>query len=240
MERRFKQWLIGEGYAEYGAARNYSIAINRISEHYSENTGERTNLFLVNDLDRVKEITLDYRQHGKFSDFGYERHSLYRAAMNQYLNFFISQSGSSNLCANSEDEVSEDVSSMEHKFTYEKDLQSALSLQVSEVFPGYRIWGGNREGIEYAIGGRRIDILLEENNSGDLLVVELKSGVADYKAFGQISMYISLLQSEFPDRSISGVIVASTVDESLTQACQITDKIKLKTYSLRIQLHNIA
>ena len=69
-------------------------------------------------------------------------------------------------------------------------------------------------------------------------IVELKSGVADFKVFGQISMYIGLLQKQFANKSISGVIVAGTIDASLRQACEITDKIELKIYRMSIELEN--
>lgn len=91
-------------------------------------------------------------------------------------------------------------------------------------------------GIEYAIAGKRIDILLEKKDVGDLLAVELKSGTADYKIFGQISMYIGLLLAQFPGRIISGVIVASAIDPSLKHACATTDHVALKVYRMSVEL----
>ena len=114
-----------------------------------------------------------------------------------------------------------------------------MCYQVSELFPSYQIFGENNSGIEYSINGRRIDVLLEQENTGNLLAVELKTGVADYKVFGQISMYLGLLQREFPNKSISGVIVAGVIHESLKQACEITVKVDLKTYRMNIELENV-
>ena len=123
-------------------------------------------------------------------------------------------------------------------FAYERDLQTTLCAQISELFPGYKIYGFKNEGVEYVIEGRRVDVLLENIETGNLLAVELKSGVADYKVFGQISMYLGLLHDKFPDKAISGVIVAGIIDESLRQACQITDKVNLKIYRMSIELEN--
>lgn len=121
-------------------------------------------------------------------------------------------------------------------FAYERDLQRSVCAQISELFPGYGIFGGNSVGIEYQIDGKRIDILLEKNDGGDLLVVELKSGTADYKVFGQISMYIGLLLAQFPSRIISGVIVAGAIDPSLKHACTTMDRVSLKVYRMSVEL----
>jgi len=87
-------------------------------------------------------------------------------------------------------------------FAYEKDLQPSLCAQITELFPEYQIFGNGLLGIEYQIGGRRIDVLLESKDGQKLLAVELKSGMADFKVFGQISMYIGLLTEQFPNKNI--------------------------------------
>jgi hypothetical protein len=132
----------------------------------------------------------------------------------------------------------DDAKTIGNNFAYEKDLQTALCAQISELFPEYKIYGNGSLGIEYSIGGRRIDVLLEHEESGRLLAVELKSGVADYNVFGQISMYLGLLQEQCPDKEIAGVIVAGSIDSSLKQACAITDRITLKVYRMSLELED--
>ena len=122
-----------------------------------------------------------------------------------------------------------------NNFSYEKDLKAAMVSQIKELFPGYDIYGEDKEGIEYYIGGKRIDILLEKNN-GDLLAVELKSGTANYRAFGQLSMYLGLLMDEFPDKEIKGCIVAGKIDDSLKSATKTTELVSLRTYRMRLEL----
>ena len=122
-------------------------------------------------------------------------------------------------------------------FSYEKDLKNSMVSQINELFPEYKIIGENNEGVEYLIGGKRIDILLEKHN-GDLLVIELKSGIANYKVFGQISMYIGLLMDKFPERKIKGFIIAGEMDESIRNAIKTTDKIGLKTYKMKLELND--
>ncbi|MGJ8737499.1 endonuclease NucS domain-containing protein [Zobellia laminariae] len=124
-----------------------------------------------------------------------------------------------------------------NNFSYEKDLKTSMVSQIGELFPEYKIYGENNEGIEYLIKGKRIDILLEKND-GSLLTIELKSGTANYKVFGQISMYIGLLMNKFPERNIEGIIVAGEIDESLRSAVKISDRILLKTYKMKLELND--
>jgi hypothetical protein len=123
-------------------------------------------------------------------------------------------------------------------FTYVKDLQTALVRQAENLFNGYKIYGENLEGIEYPISGKRIDLLLENVSNNDLLVIELKSGIADFNAFGQISMYLGLLSKEFPSRKINGIIISGKIDDTLKNAILLTDKIKLMTYKMELILEN--
>ncbi len=125
-----------------------------------------------------------------------------------------------------------------YNFTYERDLQNSLINQVEELFPGYKIYGQNLEGVEFSIGGKRIDVLLEHKTDKSLQAVEIKSGIADFKVFGQISMYIGLLSKQFPDRIITGVIVAGEIDKSLKSACIITDKVSLKKYKMQLTIED--
>jgi putative transposase len=47
MIQEFKNWLIDRGNS--GAAQSYPGAINKISNHYSENTGEYINIYTLRD-----------------------------------------------------------------------------------------------------------------------------------------------------------------------------------------------
>lgn len=231
MEQQFRDWLIKQG--KPSAAKNYPQAINLVSQHFSKATRQKINIYEVTDQVLISEIAHAYSQSGKFSDYGYEQHSRFRAAINRYAEFFVQYQKPEIL---SPDVEEEEVASPETNFAYEKDLQTAICAHISELFPGYNIFGGNATGIEYLIEGKRIDILLEEAGSGALLAVELKSGVADFRVFGQVSMYMGLLMAKFPERKVSGVIVAGSVDPGLKHACTTTDKVGLKVYRMSVEL----
>jgi RecB family endonuclease NucS len=123
-------------------------------------------------------------------------------------------------------------------FAYERDLQTTLCAQIAGLFPNHKIYGESNLGIEFSIAGKRIDVLLEHTESKDLLIVELKSGRADDKVFGQISMYLGLAIREFPERSIKGVIVAGNIDDSLRYACETNSEITVKLYRMSLELED--
>ena len=239
MEQEFREWLLQRG--NPGAAGNYPRAIHALSEHYSAQTQSRTDIYTIADQAKISEIAHDYSQAGRFSAFGDGQHGRFRNAIARYSEFFIRHRA---VDAVSEelvvlaDQIDQSSTQNHGNFAYEKDLQTALCAQIIELFPNYKIFGNGLLGVEYQIGGRRIDVLLESANSDELLVVELKSGVADYKVFGQISMYIGLLMEQFPEKRISGCIVAGGIDQSLKQACSTTDRMSLKVYRMSIELED--
>lgn len=234
MEEQFRQWLINRG--NHGAANNYTSAIHRISEHYSQQTNQAIDIYSITDQTLVSQIASDYRQTGRFSEFGYEGRARFRNAIARYSEFFI-QYTSDGLERALEETTQEDTASNTN-FAYEKDLQTSLCAQVAELFPEYRIFGGT-QGIEYPISNRRIDVLLEHLTNSSLVVVELKSGEADYQVFGQISMYVGLLEEQYPDRVITGIIIAGSISSGLKSACAITNRISLKTYRMSIELEDV-
>jgi len=124
-------------------------------------------------------------------------------------------------------------------FTYERDLQIALVRQAEKLFPKYKIFGEDLEGVEYQIEGKRIDLLLENITENNLLAIELKSGIADFKVFGQISMYLGLLKKEFPQKNIGGIIIAGKIDESLKYAVSTNENIKIMEYKMELTINEI-
>src|SRR5690606_37794138 len=83
-------WLVSKEGKLEATGRNYSRAINKLSEHYSTSTGTPTDIYKV-DLELLKKIKDSYETYGKFSEFGYESHGLYRAAVKAYYRYRRSQ-----------------------------------------------------------------------------------------------------------------------------------------------------
>jgi len=124
-------------------------------------------------------------------------------------------------------------------FSLERDLEDSLISQYEELFHDFYIFGDNNEGIQYQIGGKRIDLLLEHKTQNQLLAIELKAGIAKYEAFGQISMYLGLLKKEFPQKNIKGVIIAGKIDDSLKYAVTTNENIKIMEYKMELSINEI-
>jgi hypothetical protein len=243
MIKHFENWLIKTENKSEQTAYNYAKAINRISKHYSENTKQNVNLYSVEELSNLKTIKELYGTSGIYSEFGHTGNGTNRASINSLYRFRENTNNNEFPTVN---EIVEDIitdysvsNTLESttNFSYERDLKSSIVFQINELFPEYKIFGFEDEGIEYVIGGKRIDILLE-NENGNLLAVELKSGVAKFNVFGQISMYLGLLMDKFPEREIKGCIIAGEIDNSLKNANKITDLVTLMSYTMKLELTN--
>jgi len=233
MQDKFKKWLIHTKKSK-NTAYSYAISINNISHHYSQNESVNIDIYKITDINLLSKISKCYSQTGKYKEFGNKGAGTKRNAIARYVEFFTWDVTSTKSTSKKDEENLNNKETQ--NFSYEKDLQISLCSQISELFPQYKIYGENSEGIEYSIENRRIDVLLENIETNDLMVVELKAGVADYKVYGQIAMYIGLLQNNFKSKNVSGVIIAGAIDDSLKQAASISSTVDLRTYFMKIKL----
>jgi tetratricopeptide (TPR) repeat protein len=81
--------------------------------------------------------------------------------------------------------------------------------------------------------------VLENNSDNELLAIELKAGIADFKVFGQISMYLGLLKKEFPQKKIKGIILAGKIDETLKYAVITNENIKIMEYNMELNINEV-
>lgn len=226
-------------------AYQYAQSIDKVSNHYSTHTQQSIDLYRVLDVEVLRKIKDDYSLHGKFSDFGGKGNGTVRNAVATYYRYRVEWALNSSITTNAaeEDSVATDSENktpeddLTFNLSYERDLQSSMILQIDTLFPEHQIYGGESlEGVEFAINGQRIDILLEHKEKSELLAIELKAGIGDFKVFGQIAMYLGLLEEKFPDRDCCGVIVCGQVDESLALACKMSDRVSLKQYEMQLVL----
>lgn len=235
-KEKFKIWLIRNGYAE-NTSTSYSYAIDRISKHLSEKRNEKINVYEINDLPTIKKLVESYSTVGNYSEIGNEGRGTVRNAIKALYKFKEHTIDLSYGLPVEEIETDELTDLSITNFSYERDLKNSMVSQIAELFPEYKIFGNHNEGVEYLIEGKRIDILLEKSD-GELLAVELKSGVANFNVFGQLSMYLGLLMDRFPDKHIKGCIVAGEIDLTLKSATKTTNLISLKTYKMKLELQN--
>lgn len=245
MRKEFERWMIKQERKKQNTAYQYAQSIDKVSNHYSTHTQQNIDLYRVLDTELLKKIKDDYSLHGKFSDFGNKGNGTIRNAVATYYRYRIEWALNTSGTTDSptEDAISIEVEDKEleddkrFNLSYERDLQSSMILQIDSLFPEYQIYGGETlEGVEFAINGKRIDILLEHRENKELLAIELKAGIGDFKVFGQIAMYLGLLEERFPDRTCNGVIVCGQVDESLALACKMSNRVSLKQYEMQLVL----
>jgi len=249
MKNEFTNWMVRYENKSQNTAYQYAQSIDKISRHHYENTKEYFDLYTSTDLLKIKGIAVEYGIGGKYADFGNYGKGTVRNAIATYVRFLErknigkeinkAKSKEFELLQENENEQVQEQNITVMNFTYERDLQNSLIIQAEQLFPEYKIFGNNKEGIEYSIEGKRIDLLLEHKTEDKLLVIELKAGIADFKVFGQISMYLGLLDKKYPGKKINGIIIASEIDESLINACQITTRVSLKTYKMQLVLEEI-
>jgi hypothetical protein len=239
----FAKWFSPKARESYKSwfGKNLDEKLNDINEAYMASFGR--SLFDI-DTNNISEEILSIRnnimnrnnaENKTFAEYDKRTsNGIPKAIISYYIRFLEISTGEK---SGSEASPVEDQNV--NYFTYEKDLQNSLISQAEELFQGYKIFGDNGEGIEYNINGKRIDILLEHKTENKLLVVELKAGIADYKTFGQIAMYIGPLMQKFPDRQISGVIIAGEIDESLKMSISAYNNVKTMTYEMKLKLDEV-
>ncbi|MGI9296467.1 MAG: endonuclease NucS domain-containing protein [Gammaproteobacteria bacterium] len=236
MKEQFKAWLVQQGKTE-NTANNYASCVNSVGGDYSQKTGKTVAIYEIEDVALVSEIARQYGKGGDYSQDGDKSAGGWRAGIARYAEFVAETlvkdgDGDSSENHSSETEAA-DVASV--NFGYERDLQTVFCAHIAALYPGYKIIGR-----EHPIENKRIDVLLEHADNKELLVVELKAGQTDARVFGQISMYIGMLQKQpgLSGRKIKGVIIAGAIDDGLLYACKTNPDISVKTYRRSIELEN--
>jgi len=247
MKQQFKSWMRTKEDKKDTTAYMYANSIDKISQHYSEHTMNKINVYYEKDINLIKKISSEYGISGRYAEFGKKGNATIRNAIATYVRFleYINIGGELSSAEGTVDqkeffeegnEIDDEKILNNYNFTYERDLKYSLIMQADQLFPEYKIYGNNNEGVEFLIEGKRIDLLLENIEDGSLLAIELKSGEADFRVFGQIAMYLGLLSKHFPDKTATGIIIAGDINDNLQNACLTTDKITLKTYQMQLTL----
>lgn len=125
--------------------------------------------------------------------------------------------------------------SIDASLSLEKDLHSYLARNVSDIETGLTVVDG---GIEYVIDAGRIDILARDN-SGELVVIELKAGKAKDSALGQLLGYMGCLSESEVKETIRGILVASDFDKRVIFGAKALPNVKLVKYQISFNLEQV-
>jgi hypothetical protein len=135
-----------------------------------------------------------------------------------------------------DDEVEEALdNALETAFGLERDLQIALRKAIEQLERGLTIADGDRE---QTVASGRIDITARDQ-SGAMVVIELKAGPADRDAIGQILAYMGDLM-EGPASSVRGILVAREFKPRAIAAARAAPNIRLVRYGIRFSFETIS
>lgn len=124
------------------------------------------------------------------------------------------------------------------EFAYEADLRNYLAKNLSIIEPGLKLFQDEEiTGVEFDVGGRRIDILAIDTK-GALVVIELKVSRGYDRVVGQLMRYMAWIQKNQAELSqhVRGIIVAREITEDLLLACSLVPGVQLFEYELSLKL----
>jgi hypothetical protein len=128
-------------------------------------------------------------------------------------------------------------------FVLEKHLQDFLTKNMSIIEPGLRLYEdkeSGKNGSEYPVDGRYIDILALDKND-NFVVIELKVSKGYDRVVGQLLRYKNWIKRYMPENGqnvrVRGIIICKEITDDLLLACYGLDDIELFEYDLFVKLH---
>lgn len=133
-----------------------------------------------------------------------------------------------------ESETTEVLDAIETTFGLERDLQIALRANIDQLEPGLVITDGGKEQI-VKVG--KIDITAKDRSDA-IVVIELKTGLADHNVFGQILSYMGDLSE--PGKTVRGIIVAGDFSARAVTAARAVPNIRLRRYTFQFSFEDVS
>ncbi len=141
--------------------------------------------------------------------------------------------------AESQDRQDEQAGSAE--FSLESHLRDYLSRNLNVIGPGLKLHEEEGlRGVEFAVGGRFID-LLARSTDGGFVVIELKVSKGYDRVVGQVLRYMGWVREHLAEgRPVRGVVVASKITDDLKLAASCIPDVALMEYSLSFAVRPVA
>jgi endonuclease len=137
--------------------------------------------------------------------------------------------------------VEEQVVEAEREFAAERDLQNYLVKNLNVIERGLRLYEEEGiTGVEYDVGGRRIDILAVDKD-GRYVVIELKVSRGYDRVVGQLLRYMSWVEKNMEStKPARGIIVANEITDDLKLATSRIADVQLIEYEISFKLRPVA
>jgi RecB family endonuclease NucS len=119
----------------------------------------------------------------------------------------------------------------------EKTLQELLEKTLTKLLPGFSIYEDEESrGVEYPTSVGRIDVLAINEKDKEMLVIELKSGIASTDAL-KILSYMQWVEENLAEgRKVKGLIIALDMDDKLKYALRRIPDVQFKKFRIDIKL----
>ncbi len=140
-------------------------------------------------------------------------------------------------------DTDQQVAEFSSEFAYERDLQNYLAKNLHAIEDGLRLWKDEDEtinGIEFDVGGRRIDILAVDKKK-NLVVIELKLSKGYDRVVGQLARYMAWIEKHqaLDGQRVRGVIIARAITDDLKLATSMIHDVELFEYALSVELKRL-
>jgi hypothetical protein len=119
------------------------------------------------------------------------------------------------------------------RFALEKDMQKAIRQNISTLDSSLVVID---EGMELAVDTGFIDVTCKDDNG--YVVIELKAGIADSRAIGQILGYMGDLH-EYEEGEVRGILIAHDFDKKAKAAAKIIPSLTLKKYAIQFSFDDV-
>ena len=133
----------------------------------------------------------------------------------------------------SEEAVTE-IEAHEITFGLERDMQSALRQNIEQLESGLKIIDGGKERIT-EVG--RIDITASDAKD-NIIVIELKAGIASPSVIAQILAYMSAV-ADTDEKNVRGILVAKGFHKQVIFAAKSIPNLELKEYSFQFNFESV-
>jgi hypothetical protein len=135
----------------------------------------------------------------------------------------------------SENQYEEEIAdAAEITFGLERDLQTALRANISQLELGLTIIDGGKERTTDA---GRIDITAKDQNE-NIVVIELKAGSASPDVIAQILAYMGAV-TESDQKPVRGILVAGDFHKKVIFAARAIPNLELKKYSFQFTFETV-
>jgi endonuclease NucS-like protein len=124
-------------------------------------------------------------------------------------------------------------------FAYEEYLRDYLAKNLQILEPGLTLWtGSDLESVEFAIEGRRIDIL-GKDMAGVPVVVELKVSRGHERTIGQCLYYRAKIKELMSTERVRIFVVAQEISPELQLAAHEVPDVTLFEYGLSMTVRRL-